>query len=564
MIRRPRDTPPAHRTLVQASLLLLMAQQAQADALPMAAEAANRASAPPSLLTTPPRDIALPRRPDDPAQASAAADATPIPVRRVRVTGARLFPAEALEALVADLNDGTRTLDELARGAARITEHYRDHGWFLARAVLPPQTIGDGEVEIRVIEGRLAEVRVQVAPGSRIDASVLEARMAAVPLGEPLNQAQVDRTLLLLSDLPGARLKARLQAGAQPGDTTISIESEPAPLVSGRIEADNHGSRYTGQRRAGGSIVLDSPTGHSESISARLLASEGDLYYGRLAAQLPLGNGGWSTGLSVTRTQYALGSSFAELDARGQANVAEWQLSYPLIRGTALNLTAQASLERRRLNDEIRATGTATGKRATHGTLQLMLGLRDDVGAGADTRIALRVGRGHLGFTSPDAALIDSLSARTAGRYGTFNLDLQRNQRLGGGWGVLMAASGQLASRNLDSYQKFVLGGVQGLRGYPSGEAVGDEGWLASGELYYAANPAFIPSVFLGAGGVRLNEAPFLPTDNRRTLHSYGAALRGTWRTMDWTLSIAGHGAERAQSEPDRAVRVWVQAGWAF
>ena len=36
------------------------------------------------------------------------------------------------------------------------------------------------------------------------------------------------------------------------------------------------------------------------------------------------------------------------------------------------------------------------------------------------------------------------------------------------------------------------------------------------------------------------------------------------WRTMDWTLSIAGHGAERAQSEPDRAVRVWVQAGWAF
>ena len=168
------------------------------------------------------------------------------------------------------------------------------------------------------------------------------------------------------------------------------------------------------------------------------------------------------------------------------------------------------------------------------------------------------------GDTVPDAALIDSLSARTAGRYGTLNLDLQRNQRLGGGWGVLMTASGQLASRNLDSYQKFVLGGVQGLRGYPSGEAVGDEGWLASGELYYAANPAFIPSVFLGAGGVRLNETPFLPTDNRRTLHSYGAALRGSWRTMDWTLSIAGHGAERAQSEPDRAVRVWVQAGWAF
>ena len=563
MIRCPRDTPTARRTLVQASLLILLAQQAHADVLPTP-DAANRASAPPRLLTAPPRDIALPRRADDPAQAAAPEDPTPIPVRHVRVTGARLFPAEALEALVADLNGGTHTLGELARGAARITDHYRAHGWLLARAVLPPQTIRDGEVEVRVIEGRLADVRLQVAPGSRIDASVLQARVAAIPLGEPLNQPLVDRTLLLLSDLPGARLKASLQAGAQPGDTTMSIDAEAAPLISGRIEADNHGSRYTGQRRAGGSIVLDSPTGHGESISARLLASEGDLYYGRLAAQVPIGNSGLGTGLSVTRTQYALGSSFADLDAQGQASVAEWQLSYPLIRSTDLNLTAQAAIERRRLKDEIRATGTSTGKRATHGTLQLMLGIRDGVGAGADTRVALRIGRGHLGFSSPDAALIDSLSARTAGRYGTLNLDLQRNQRLGGGWGLLMMVSGQLASRNLDSYQKFVLGGVQGLRGYPSGEAVGDEGWLASGELYYAANPAFIPSVFLGAGGVRLNESPFLQTDNRRTLHSYGAAVRGTWRTLDWTISIAGHGSERAQSEPDRAVRVWAQAGWAF
>ncbi len=565
MRRCPRNPFAARRPLLQAALLLLAVQPVHADVRPDAGDAA-RAAAPPRVWPVPAPDggLMLPRRTDDPADAAPIEDPTPIPVRRVRVTGSTLFSAQALEAQVADLNEGTRTVGDLARGAARITRFYRDRGWPLVRAVLPPQTVRDGDVEIHVIEGRLADVRLQVDPGSRIRASVIENRLATLPRGEPLNQAEVDRALLLLSDLPGGRVKAHLQAGAQTGDTLLTVEAAPAPLVSGRIEADNHGSRYTGERRVGGAVTLDSPTGHGESISARLLASEDDLYYGRLGAELPVGASGLATALSVTHTQYALGSEFAALDARGQAHVAEWQLSYPLVRSTGVNITAQAGVERRRLSDEIRATDTSTGKRATHYTLQVMLSARDDIGAGGDTRVALRVGRGRLSFSSPSAAVIDSLSARTAGRYSTLNLDVQRNQRVGGGWGVLMSLSGQLASRNLDSYQKFVLGGVGGLRGYPSGEAVGDEGWLASGELYYARDPSLIPSVFLSAGGVRLNETPFLDGSNRRSLRSHGVALRGHWRALDWHVAIAGHGSEQAQSEPDRSVRAWVQLGWAF
>jgi hemolysin activation/secretion protein len=505
-------------------------------------------------------------RPDPASSASSAVtqDGTPIPVRHLRVTGATLFPSAELEALVADLGDGTRTLSELTDGAARITRFYRDHGWPLARAVLPPQSIHDGEVEIHVIEGRLAEVQIRTEPGSRLLPSVIESRLAAIPRGAPLNQEQIDRVLLLLSDLPGARATARLQAGAQTGDTILSIDNATAPLISGRLDADNHGSRYTGERRLGGSLDLNSPTGHGESIGLRLMASDQDLYYGRLSAQIPIGSSGLSTALNLTHTQYVLGSAFADLDAHGQANVAEWLLAYPLVRGSRANIGAQFGVERRRLADEVGVTATTTGKRATHYSLQLTFSGQDDTGAGADTRIGLRVGYGRLDFTSPSAGLIDQLSARTAGHYGTLNLDLQRNQRFGGGWGLLMALSGQLASRNLDSYQKFALGGVNGVRGYPAGEAVGDEGWLASGELYHAVNAAFIPSLFYNAGGVRLNETPFLTGRNVRTLRGYGAAVRGSWRDLDWSVSIAARGSERAQSEPDRGVRVWARMGWAF
>lgn len=153
----------------------------------------------------------------------------------MRVTGARLYPTAVLEALVADLNGGTRTLADLSRGAARITRFYRAQGWPLASAYLPAQSIRDGQVEIRVMEGTLSGVRIQADPQSRLRASVIDAHLAALEHDAPLNQAQVDRALLLLSDLAGASLNASLAAGAHPGQTELVIGSRAALLTSGRL-----------------------------------------------------------------------------------------------------------------------------------------------------------------------------------------------------------------------------------------------------------------------------------------------------------------------------------------
>lgn len=41
----------------------------------------------------------------------------------------------------------------------------------------------------------------------------------------------------------------------------------------------------------------------------------------------------------------------------------------------------------------------------------------------------------------------------------------------------------QQASKNLDSSEKFSVGGIYGVRAYPSGQGVGDRGWLSQVEL---------------------------------------------------------------------------------
>jgi hemolysin activation/secretion protein len=520
--------------------------------------------APAPALGAPAGNTSLQGLPPQPDDSAAANDTTPISVRQIHVTGARLYPQEVLEALVADLNDGTHTLAELMHGAARITQFYRTRGWPLARAYLPAQAVRNGEIEIRVVEGAVSDVRVRVAEGSRLHADVIEAHLAAIQRDAPLEQASVDRALLLLSDLAGANLSAALEAGTQPGQTVLTVDSQPAPLVNGRLEADNYGSRYTGRARLGGTVNLNSPLGLGEQVSARVLASDGDLYYGRLAAQVPVGSRGLTTGGSFMHTRYVLGSTFAPLDAIGRANVAEWNISYPIVRSVAANVFAQLSAEHRDIVDQVGATGTDTAKRARHFSANLLISGRDAIGAGADTQASVRVGTGTVDITSADAAAIDALGAQTAGRYSTLNLDLQRNQRLGGPLGTLLTLRGQLASRNLDSYQKFVLGGANGVRAYPSGEASGDQGWFASTELYYVVHTMFVPSVFYDVGSVQINKHPFMSGSNHRVLHGLGVGVRGNARAFDWSATVAWRGGAPAQAEPDRGVRVWARVGWAF
>jgi len=93
-----------------------------------------------------------------------------------------------------------------------------------------------------------------------------------------------------------------------------------------------------------------------------------------------------------------------------------------------------------------------------------------------------------------DADLVpaDAATARTAGQFSKLNVDLARIQSLSEGLDLYGRISAQWASKNLDSSQKFGLGGCNGVRAYPSGEGYGDSGALAQIELRYAMGYAMV------------------------------------------------------------------------
>jgi hemolysin activation/secretion protein len=67
--------------------------------------------------------------------------------------------------------------------------------------------------------------------------------------------------------------------------------------------------------------------------------------------------------------------------------------------------------------------------------------------------------------------------------------------------------SGQAASKNLDSSEQFTLGGPTAVRAYPTGEAVGDEGWLLNAELRWDFMPNWQLSGFIDHGRIQLHHS---------------------------------------------------------
>ena len=103
-------------------------------------------------------------------------------------------------------------------------------------------------------------------------------------------------------------------------------------------------------------------------------------------------------------------------------------------------------------------------------------------------------------------------------------------QQLPGDFSFWTDISGQMATRNLYSGEKFALGGPYGVRAYPVNEGLGDEGYLAKFELRYKAHDYVQLIGFVDTGGTTLHSNPWSPstTPNHYTLSGGGVGINLT------------------------------------
>lgn len=223
--------------------------------------------------------------PDAPSTTATASGPT-LQVNSFTLQGNSAIGSDELLSLLSDLQGRTVSLGELQAGANRITRLYREHGYPLARAYIPAQEIDGGVVQIAVLEGRYGQVEVNNT--SRVGGAAL-APLDTLKAGDAVRSAPLERSLLLLSDTPGVEVKSTLKPGTSVGATDLLVDVQPGPLVSGAVDLDTYGNRFTGEYRMGGTLNLNSPLGLGDQLSLRAMGSDEDQHYYRLAYQLPVG-----------------------------------------------------------------------------------------------------------------------------------------------------------------------------------------------------------------------------------------------------------------------------------
>jgi hemolysin activation/secretion protein len=110
---------------------------------------------------------------------------------------------------------------------------------------------------------------------------------------------------------------------------------------------------------------------------------------------------------------------------------------------------------------------------------------------------------------------------------------------LGGDTLLWLALAGQQASKNLDSSEKFSLGGPTNVRAYPTGEASGDEGWRGTLELRHSLAASVQGVLFYDFGSVKINKTPFAILANDRQLAGAGFGVNASWDKLQFKSSLA-------------------------
>lgn len=524
-----------HRLACAAALALCSFSTTQAQTIPTpnAGQVLRELQTPPAAAPS-----AAPALRATPAADASGSQAKAL-ITSIAITGNQEIPTSELLPLVEPLIGSEQTLAQINAAARRITAYYRTKGFAVARALVPAQDITAGAVSITVIEGRVSTSRVTNT--SRLPDALVGSYIGDVKPGDVVRSNQIDRGILLLQDTPGvASSRATLQPGASVGTSELLIEVTPASMLSGSATLDNYGNRYTGEYRLGANLAVASPLGRGDQLSFSALTAGSGLSFARLAYQMPMGADGLRVGAAYFDTRYKLGREFAALDAQGSAKSTSVFAAYPFIRSPLRNLSGTASYEAKRLNDRINSTDTTTDRKVSVTSLGLASNLQDGWLGGGISTAELTLVMGNLDIASAGALAIDAVSAKTNGSYRKVAYGLSRLQRFTDTTQLSLSLNGQQASKNLDSSEKFSLGGPSGVRAYPTGEAIGDEGLKGTVELRHSYNANLQVTAFYDFGSVRVNKTPFGPTaSNSRNLAGAGFGVNAAFDKVQVKAALA-------------------------
>lgn len=462
--------------------------------------------------------------PDESGKAKQMDAKTTFVLKEIVFENLTAFTPEELKADYADLLGTKVSLANLNAVAAKITTRYRNAGYILSRAVIPPQRITNGVVKIRIVEGYVNSVTFQGVPTTGLLGDYAE----KIRNSKPLDAATLERYLLLINDLPGVEARAVLRPSATtPGasDVVVTVEEKK---FDGSFTLDNRGSRYIGPLQGGVTLNANNMLGVYDRTQLRGVITNPvtELKFGQIVHEEQLGSEGTKVAFSAGYTHTHPGYLLEPFEVVGRDLIYSAALTHPFIRSRQSNLFGNISFD-------VRQTDVSSLRVKLYDDKLKVLragGSYDFVdGLAAINRIETTFSKGF----NWDVDSNIGVRSRVNGEPDFFKgaATASRLQPISGPFDLYVSASGQWSSNALLSAEQFGLGGSAFGSAYDLSEITGDSGVAARAELQYSNTTDFkyLPNYQLYGfydGGVVWTRAAPAATQSRDSLTSTGFGAR--------------------------------------
>ncbi|XWN32116.1 MAG: ShlB/FhaC/HecB family hemolysin secretion/activation protein [Devosia sp.] len=489
----------------------------------------------------------------------------PIALNSITVEGVTLVPQSALSSIWRDQLGTTVTVEDILEIATQVEQVYRQAG-FLIIAAVPDQRFSSGNIRIIVFEDSFintVEFRSE-QPGLE---QRLQPYIQRIVNMRPLRLREIERTLLLMSDLAGVFIEATLTRPTIPGEGgTLTLEVG-FTRFGGAVGLDNRGSEDVGPLQLSGQVRGNDLLRLFEVntlVGVTVPNDPQELLFGQFSQEIPIGTHGLRFGYSLGAIWSEPGGDLRRDNVQVQTYVSNVYLSYPFLRTISNSIYGRVDF--RSKDNEVDVMGVEVAN-DRYRWLEIGGSSTHDIGFGAAQ------------FSAAYLQGLDIFAASQRGGRLTSRNEVKPTFSAVRGSATLTAnvfervsltgrTTAQLAFDRLPNAARFTYGGDPLGRAFDQGAISGDSGVAFSGEL--AVNNIIQYGFIQGAGafvfadyGQVWNRGEFNEYDEA-SLASTGIGVRARLDhriAAQVSLSVP---LETLSDVADPGVRVFFSLGKAF
>lgn len=394
-------------------------------------------------------------------------------VTRIHVEPSEILTPKELESIIAQYEGRQVSMQELNTAVEEINKLYANKKPFIAKAIILPQKIHNGVINIRLIESHVGKYRVE---GTKYISDAYLTQRMTLKAGDLVNLERLEQDVIRFNKTNGSQLRVVLTKGDTFGTTDVVLKAAEQSRQQTVLFGDNAGSKSTGEYRLGAVWTLNSLNGGGDRLTLNTTYAQGTTAYG-VGYQTMIDKMGTQLGFNYSNNQSDIISGiFQSLQVQGKSTDSSISINYPL----NISLNTKQSLY-----GELH--------RKTAGTYYSSAKLNDvTVKSAVIGFSALRNARHsmeyhNLSFTT-GYAYYGGAFATTRQALGKLNVAYAKRISLQNQCSFLLRVSGQLNAHqkvNLPATEQFTLGGFSTVRGYSEGVLSGDAGYFSSGEFHF-------------------------------------------------------------------------------